>query len=1614
MTDVVEVLGDMRSWVKIQEIDQNKFDLTWRPDPREPPFIYVWGNKFNPVELETALEYHCPGATEIKYMTDVVEVLPETDRWSEVQPVDKSSFDFTWRPDPREPPYIYQFGTQHQKTGGPRYTVPGATDVKYIATLKAVALPDKTNWTIPDNIDVTAFDFSWHPDDTSSENYIYCFSTQWALSGGPRYSEPGALQKKYIETITSIALPSKENWEIPDNIDADTFDFSWHPYTEDDPYIYQFGTQHQKTGGPRYITPGVDENSAIKYIDTRIIKATAVPQNKSPNWVLIDDMIVQDFDFSWHPDDTDDAYIHVFGNQWNPAEVEPTIEYHVQGSTQRKYVNSQIVVLKGDPERFTNTEFIIEFDYSWRPNPKDTEYIHQFGTQWGISGGPRLAAADATEIKYVEYPVSKIKVNKANWVIPSNISTSDFDFSWHPHVEDKPYIYQFGTQWAKTGGPAYIVPGATEVKYIDILKAEMLPNISLWVVPSNLAKDSFDFSWHPDSTDAPFIYQFSTQWALSGGPKLIVGNATEVKYVEYPISRVIPSKEHWTIPDSIDADSFDFSWHPYVEDQPYIYQFGTQWQKTGGPVYNTPGADGISSVKYIDTRIIRSTRLASKKNFTILNNYIIKEFDYSWHPDATDEPYIYQFGNNLYPAEIMPTIEYIVPGATQIKYVNDIIAILDEDKLNWEIPDNIDSHQFDFSWKPNPNDPPYIYQFGTQWQKTGGPRYVVESAIEIKFVDTHIMKAVALANKTLNWVPIIALSDFDYSWYPDATEDPYIYVFGNQWNPAELEPTVEYHVLGATERKYISDIIATSAPYTAGWETITEVADFDYSWRPNPTSPPYVYVFGNTQFPGTIMPTIKLRIGDATQEKFIDTITAKLAQKPELFENTITPGFDYSWRPDPTSPPYIYQFGTILDENDGPRFVVPGNTGEIVNLERTITSEVSIPKYYITTTLEDLAAEHTNELFWALNSEIDYTTFDFTWRPNIEKAKYVHAFGSRESVATQTYFVNGAVWHSGFRDINYLEDGVALTDDYLFKLFKKIDMFFVDKGNAESADRFAQLKIRFPSIQKTRYLNSWVDTINRCINRVTTNLCWILNSELDYSDFDFDYYPSPWQMSLVHVFGTQWSHWGTTFMVNKNSFAEDTKYVKIIEHLSNLNFVKRKVAAATNCLYDAVVVDHGNEATADIVSAIQSKMTTKTVSTIKYTDSYLNTFKELLKILPEKKEHYIWVCSSICDYSSFDFSYICDPFAKEQLHVFPSDKQKFGDTFLVDVNKLRLLVTDMTILEDYKKINYNQHQRVKRLLAPQIITNDDTHVSSAKADFKFPYAVLTTYDNVGLSVVDAEPMSLWAPEHKNIIITSVGGTRIIVPAEAKQYVTKELYDYPYIVSNPRLGKSASMDIIFLSNGEASADTNYDHLLKMTKGLPNRVVRVDGVAGRVNSQQAAATASNTPWYFLVNGKLQVNQKFDWNWQPDRLQVSKHYIFTATNPVNRLEYGHQAIVANNKKLTMNTIVSGLDFTMDSEHEVVNVNCGVAMFNSSEWDTWRTAFREAIKLRASDSAESADRLNTWLTVGTGNFSEYSLQGAKHAVEYYDEVSGDMDKLKLSYDWPWLRSRFDSIYPM
>jgi hypothetical protein len=274
-------------------------------------------------------------------------------------------------------------------------------------------------------------------------------------------------------------------------------------------------------------------------------------------------------------------------------------------------------------------------------------------------------------------------------------------------------------------------------------------------------------------------------------------------------------------------------------------------------------------------------------------------------------------------------------------------------------------------------------------------------------------------------------------------------------------------------------------------------------------------------------------------------------------------------------------------------------------------------------------------------------------------------------------------------------------------------------------------------------------------------------------------------------------------------------------------------------------------------------------------------------------------------------------------------------------------------------------------------------------------------------VSQVPPVPLWREKTKTVVPLSAGASQVIVPKAAVPYIKTQLYDYSYIDRTQRhLHDEQPLDIVFIENGEPNALDNLRVLSLATAGLDNRVVRSSGVNGRVAAYHAAAELSTTPWFFAVFAKLRVNDDFDWTWQPDRMQEPKHYIFHARNPVNGLEYGHQAMIAYNKKLVLNNPGQGLDFTLDSAHEVVPILSGTAEYAYTPWMAWRTAFRECVKLCDQTDVESKHRLDKWLNRGALEHGEWSIRGAEDAVEYYRAVNGDMAELRKSYDWAWLAS--------
>jgi hypothetical protein len=171
-------------------------------------------------------------------------------------------------------------------------------------------------------------------------------------------------------------------------------------------------------------------------------------------------------------------------------------------------------------------------------------------------------------------------------------------------------------------------------------------------------------------------------------------------------------------------------------------------------------------------------------------------------------------------------------------------------------------------------------------------------------------------------------------------------------------------------------------------------------------------------------------------------------------------------------------------------------------------------------------------------------------------------------------------------------------------------------------------------------------------------------------------------------------------------------------------------------------------------------------------------------------------------------------------------------------------------------------------------------------------------------------------------------------------------------------------------------------------------------------------SKTDYFFAVFPTIELDEGFDFTFQPDRLREACHYIFHAKNPVNGLEYGHRAVILYNKHLCLSTIHPSLDFTLSQPHTVVPQLCGTSHFNQTPEISWRVAFREVLKLcEMKPTVESKYRLKKWCELGEGEYATLVQKGALDAVEYFKEVGGDKKKLQLSYELDWLKEKFNSI---
>lgn len=577
------------------------------------------------------------------------------------------------------------------------------------------------------------------------------------------------------------------------------------------------------------------------------------------------------------------------------------------------------------------------------------------------------------------------------------------------------------------------------------------------------------------------------------------------------------------------------------------------------------------------------------------------------------------------------------------------------------------------------------------------------------------------------------------------------------------------------------------------------------------------------------------------------------------------------------------------------------------------------------------------------------------------------------------------------------------------------------------------------------------DSIDQAQQLSRTRYFWWINYLTDYTGFDFLWEPSPWQSHQRHAWPSQWQKDAGTYLIPRHGYTETnyrtdqqlTRYHDLpswkippgfdIETFDwswhpdptdppytyqfgtqhqrtggpqyynggpDLKLVDQIRGSVKIGITPIIEIDHMDGHAGAVPG---------TIKTVRYFDNY----RDVLTRIANTVEHeYVWVVSSVCDYSKFDFSWHPEFWQSTMLHVFASDGEKFGDTFYMHVPSFRQRIAQFELL-DWYDVNFKDSGVTRRPL-PIVQHNHDTHVNAVTTmDFEGPLAIYTTKKLE--NDIAVPPIPLWREKVKTITPLNTCASVCIVPKIAIPYIKTQLYDYPNIDKTKKnFMESQQQDIIFISYDEPEADKNWQSLLN---AFP-RAKRLHGVKGMENALAVAAELSSTPWYFAVFAKTIIHETFKFDFVPDYMQQAKHYIFYSENRVNKLVYGEMAVIMYNCNLILNSRGQefGLDYTLSFPHEVVPIISTYGNFDTSSYHAWRTAFRETAKLAYFESqnstVEGSYRLKTWLEVAEGDYADWVLKGSSDGMDFFKQSGGDLTFLKQSFRWEWLRERFVSKY--
>ena len=669
-------------------------------------------------------------------------------------------------------------------------------------------------------------------------------------------------------------------------------------------------------------------------------------------------------------------------------------------------------------------------------------------------------------------------------------------------------------------------------------------------------------------------------------------------------------------------------------------------------------------------------------------------------------------------------------------------------------------------------------------------------------------------------------------------------------------------------------------------------------------------------------------------------------------------------------------------------FILCNSASQVAYFKKKYPWSIPVVESTLTDSLmASFASQSKTSFYFVLNGDADVKDgFEFSYIPEEWDQVYTHIWNHstnlihynrdlvRKNPNKYTYeaMCNGLIQ---FKNIDEsIESGEQSTCEYTDVFVMAPLMSLADKtANALHID-----SSRIKKIITAEKLTE--EILHHIVLNASSDYVYVLDCTASVQNFDFSFIPQDWDAQYAHI----WNWDERLILLSVKDISKNTDLYTNTAYINGSMPVKNTdqkiivdVKKETN--YNVFCVSHKQKQNDKVIYVKGSEITNDIV----------------LECALQSNTSFFYVTTDKVNYESFDYSFTCDLWDVPYIQVW-------------DKNTSFLLLSKDKIIENngFKGLEFKNRDiglfsnKTKWPVfkeGDEAVTDEDFYFSISNSVEVSPSL---DYTFVPMPQ-DRNKIHVWQRinPHTNAVY-DYSGVALIPNSDVtgKQYV--------------RSGGSTSKpyDIIFLSYNEAFADEHYQLLLEKA---PN-AKRIHGVKGIYEAHIAAAQIAETSMFYIVDADAHLLPEYTFSFMPKQEDEHKVYVWRSKNPINDLIYGYGGVKLFPTKELLESSYSGIDFTtsITKDFNVVSVISNITKFNTDPFNTWKSAFRECVKLSSNlidNDAATKARLEVWCNKGADReYGNFAISGAQFGKEFGELNKDNKEELSKINNYEWLYDQF------